>query len=353
MRRAPPISLTREERRELLRRAGERGVRPRWAIRARIVLRAAERAENQTIARELRISPASVGLWRRRFVARGIPGLLEDAPRSGRPPTIPTSTIRAIVRASRRPSGAGAGRWSSRHIARATGVSKTTVQRVWKAHGIRARAPEASPSPDRALSFVEKITDVVGLYLAPPDRAMAFAVDPRSRGGARWAPSVGGRAPRAPHRDRAAEFRRFLQAIDRETSPGLELHLLISNLYAPATPEVGRWLVRHPRVHLHFVPAAPSGSDLIASLLGGFSRKRIGASTLPSVARLLHAVRAHAAFPADPSDPLVWIASKAEIRDRLGRPGERWELVDRALGGLPRPEAGRGRAGSSPGARQA
>jgi transposase len=331
VRRAPPVQLRRDERRTLTDLLRDRSTSTRLRVRVRIVLRAAEGIENQRIASELRIDPGTVALWRRRFLALRVPGLVQDAPRPGRPPAIPTSTIRSIVRASRRPPPLGAPDWSARRLAEASGVSKTTVQRIWKAHGIHLRRPEPAPAVASVPSFVEKITDVVGLYLDPPDRAMAFAVDPWSKGGTRLPAPERRTIARTPERDRAGEFRRFLQAIDRETAPGLELHLLISNLYAPATPQVGRWLVRHPRVHLHFVPAGPSGTSLIGSLLGGFSRKRIGSTTLPSVARLLRAVRAHAAFPADASSPVVWVASRGEIRDRLGRSGEHVEFVDRRL----------------------
>ncbi len=318
MRRAPPIQLTRDERRRLTRLVGDRAARPRVALRARIVLRAAEGAENGTIATELGSNPGTVALWRRRFLTQRIPGLLQDAPRPGRPPAIPTSTITAIVRTTRGRAPPDAPYWSARRLAAATGVSKTTVQRVWKAHQIQPRRPEAAADGRSDLRFVEKITDLVGLYLNAPERAMVFAVDEKAKGS--LLPLRDRRSiSEVAERSRAHEFRAFLQTIDRETAKDLDLHLLVDRLLAPATPEVGRWLVRHPRFHLHFLPPAGAGPDLIERFLAGVSKKRILSTTFPSVARLHRAIRAHFGTPGASSQPLVWVAAGEEIRDRLGR----------------------------------
>jgi transposase len=288
------------------------------ALRGRIVLRASEGAENRTIAAELGTNPGTVALWRRRFLMQRVPGLVQDAPRPGRPPAIPTSTIKAIVRTTRGRAPPDAPYWSARRLAAATGVSKTTVQRVWKAHQIQPRRPEDVPEGRSDLRFVEKVTDFVGLYLNAPERAMVFAVDEKAKGS--LLPPRDRRSISAvAERSRAHEFRAFLQTIDRETTKDLDLHLLVDHLLAPATPEVGRWLVRHPRFHLHVLPSAGDGPNLIERFLEGVSKKRVRSTTFPSVARLHRAIRAHFSTPGASAQPFVWVAAGDEIRDRLGR----------------------------------
>jgi len=254
VRRALEVRLLRGELARLKAIASSSASPPRLAQRARIVLRAAEGRSDRDIAEELRTDPGTVARWRHRFLMQRLPGIVRDAPRPGRPTSIPTSKIQVILRSTlgRRPPGRRF--WSARSLAREVGVSKTTVQRVWKSHGIEPHRAAETFRPSPGTSFVDKVTDFVGLYLDPPERAMAFAVDQRAR-----ASSLGARERRAiasyEDRRRGLEFRAFLQAVDRETPRGLEVHLLVDSRLAPADPEVRRWLVRHPRFYLHFVPS--------------------------------------------------------------------------------------------------
>ncbi len=315
MRRAPPVHLTRDERRRLLAWMQARATPSRRAFRARIVLRAADGAQNRTIAEELGTAPGTVALWRRRFLVQRIPGIERDAPRPGRPPVIPTSTIQAIVRSTlgRRPPHAPY--WSARSLARDMGVSKSTVQRVWKAHHLEPRRAAASFRPGSGPEFIRKVTDLVGLYLNPPERAMAFSVDERARGSA-LRPSERRAISAFQERSRAAEFVAFLQTVDRETPRELDVHLLVDNRVAPTAPEVRRWLVRHPRFYLHFLPSEGSSSSLLDRLVGEFTRKRVRSGTVPSVARLHGAIQHHFTTFRAGRRPFVWTATEEEIRSR-------------------------------------
>ena len=246
-----------------------------------------------------------------------IPGIERDAPRPGRPPVVPTSTIQLIVRRARARSLPGGGRRSARQIAKEFGVSKTTVLRVWKAHRVTARPPTSPAPPEPSPEFADKVTDFVGLYLNSPQRAMAFSVDERS-------PSeVGGRSSSAPAGpnpplDQAAEFRKFLQAVDRETPKELDVHLLVDSRVTPTLPEIRRWLVRHPRFYLHLLPPAGPTPNLIDRLLREFTAKRVRPGTPVSAVRLHAAVQRYFASLDGSPGPFVWTATAEEIRSRSG-----------------------------------
>jgi len=315
MRRAPTVRLSRGERSQLTAWVRAHTTSQRRVVRARIVLRAADGAQNRAIARELRTTPGTVAVWRRRFLLHRIPGIEEDAPRPGRPPIIPTSTIQAIVRSTlgRRPPNAPY--WSARSLARDMGVSKTTVQRVWKAHQLDPRRAAESFRRNPGPEFVRKVTDFVGLYLNPPERAMAFSVDERARGSA-LRPSERRAFSRFQERSRAAEFRAFLQTIDRETPRELDVHLLVDNRLGPTAPEIRRWLVRHPRFYLHLLPSEGPTPTLLDRLLGEFTKKRVRSGTLPSVARLHGAIQHHFMSLEESGRAFVWTATGEEIRSR-------------------------------------
>ncbi len=315
MRRAPSVRLSREERRQLAGWVQARDSPRRRVFRARIVLRAAEGAQNRSIARELGTTPATVALWRRRFLSQRVPGIEKDAPRPGRPPVIPTSTIQAIVRSTlgRRPPNAPY--WSARSLARDMGVSKTTIQRVWKAHQLEPRRAAESFRRSTGPEFVQKVTDFVGLYLNPPERAMAFSVDERARSSA-LRPGERKAISEFQARSRAAEFRAFLQTIDRETPRELDVHLLVDNRVATTDPEVRRWLVRHPRFYLHLLPTEGSTPSLLDRLLPEFTKKRLRSGSQPGVARLQGAIQHHFTTLKAARRPFVWTATSEEIRSR-------------------------------------
>jgi hypothetical protein len=313
MRRAPAVQLVGRERRRLASLVRALSTPARIAFRARLVLRAADGLENRQIARELGSSPGTVGLWRKRFLMQRIPGIEKDAPRPGRPPVIPTSTIQLIVQTSRGRSADGA-RWSARRLARRFCVSKTTVLRVWRAHRI-ARPTSGLPfAPARTPEFADKVSDFVGLYLNPPERAMAFSVDERARDRAPVQPA--GNTRRSRLRDPSLEFRNFLQAVDRETPKPLDVHLLMDSRLTSSAPAVRRWLVRHPRFYLHLLPSGRSPPNLIDRLLREFTRKRIRPATPESAARLHGAVQRYFGTLDGSQGPFIWTATSDEIRSR-------------------------------------
>jgi DNA-binding CsgD family transcriptional regulator len=316
VRRAVEVKLSREERRVLRALARDDSARPRAALRARIVLRASEGIRNVDIAQELNTNPGTVALWRRRFLAQRIPGLEKDAPRPGRPPAIPASSIQALVRATlerRSPSGRP---WSARSLARAMGVSKSTVHRVWQARHLRPSG-SLGPSSVRRSEFVDRVSDFVGLYLNPPERAMAFCVDEQGRG-ASLDPRERDAIRALPEPDRGAQFMSFLQAVDRETPKGFDLHLVLDRLLAPTSPKVQRWLVRHPRFFLHFLPVESTRPNAIDRWFGEFTKKRVRSHSFPSVARLHRSIRSHLTAGGSVSTPFIWTATSEEIRSRAG-----------------------------------
>jgi len=318
MRRAPPVQLSRSERREIGIRLRSPTTPPRLARRLTIVLRASDGAENREIAKELRTNPATVALWRRRFLMQRLPGITRDAPRPGRPPVIPTSTIETIVWRKLGGLSPQSGRWSARRVASSVGVSKTTVQRIWKAHQLRLRRASSPSRPEPGTEFVDKVTDFVGLYLNPPERAMVFSVDEKAKRS-----SLGPRERAAMaelrRRSQGVEFRAFLQAIDRETPPQFDLHLLLDDRMAPTPPEVARWLASHPRFHFHFLPSDGSGPNLIDRWLREFTQRRARSSSFPSVVRLRRSIQGHFSTPVSGGRPFVWSATAEEIRDRAER----------------------------------
>lgn len=320
MRRAPPIRLHAGERRRLRELAAPSRASPRVARRARIVLRAADGASDASIAQELRVAAGTVALWRRRFLLQRVAGLEREAPRSGRPPKLTPARIQEIVRTTLGRKSPSGGPWSSRSLAAATGVSRTTIERIWRAHQIEPRRAAETLRRNPGAKFVDKVTDLVGLYFHPPDRAMAFSVD--EKGTTSALPALSRRAIERFEEDRRAlEFRAFLQAIDRETPAHLDVHLLLDGRLAPTNAEVRRWLGHHPRFYLHFLPADRTGPNLIDRWWAGFSRSRPTRTSSPSVVRLHRAFRQHFATPPAPGRAFVWTATAEEIRGGRRRPG--------------------------------
>ena len=318
MRRAPSVSLQSDQRRQLLGIARSPQSARRVARRAAIVLRAADGAQNLTIARELHTSPATAALWRRRYLRHGVASLLRDAPRPGRPTVIPSSVVQTVLRTTiqgRPPTGA---RWSARKLATAVGVSKSTVQRIWNAQGIHTRARPRAPAVDSGITFLDRVTDLVGLYLNPPERAVAFSTDERVQPNPfRSRKTTPGAIPPLP--SRGAEFLAFLQMTERETPAVLDVHMLVDSRLAPLLPEVERWLSRRPRFHLHFLRSDRVGQTLIDRLIEGFSRRKDRPGASASAHRLKYALREHIRRDRDSIRPFVWTAASGDIRGAYGR----------------------------------
>jgi len=319
-------------------------------LRARVVLLAADGAANNRIAAELGVTRTTVILWRRRFAAGGPTALTETAPGRGRKPAISAERIKAIVDATLHTTPPGATHWSVRAMAAAQGVSPATVARIWDAHGLaphRRRAFKLSRDP----RFSEKLSDVVGLYLDPPDRAIVLCVDEKSQIQAldRTQPSLPmkkGRAGTYTHdykrngtttlfaaldmldgrvigqcqaRHRHQEFLTFLRRLDRAYAADLDLHLILDNYGTHTHPAVGAWLERHPRFVLHFTPTSSSWLNLVERWFRELTEKRLRRGAFRSVPELIAAIEEYLAVHNEDPRPFVWTASAEAIVAKVSR----------------------------------
>jgi len=292
------------------------------ALRVRIVLRAADGWANQTIARELGVSRPTVLLWRGRFAQAGVPAIMTDAPRPGRKKALAPEKVQAVVEATLHSRPPGQTHWSIREMARAQGLSRMTVQRIWKAHRLQPHRVETFKL-SRDKRFVEKLRDVVGLYLNPPEKALVLSVDEKSQIQAldRTQPGLPmkkGRCGTMTHdykrngtttlfaalnmldgkvigeclpRHRSKEFVKFLGTIDRNTPAELDLHLIVDNYSTHKSPPVIRWLKRHPRFHLHFIPTSSSWLNMIERWFRNITDKAIRRGAFKSVSSLIVAIQ--------------------------------------------------------------
>src|SRR5215208_3574005 len=313
MRQAPTVLLSEKDRLTLESWARGRSTPARQVLRARIVLLAAEGQENRKIAEMVRTSRQTVGLWRQRFVTQGIAGLEKDAPRGGRPSNLRSTWESRIVEATLHEKPSNATHWSTRTLAKALGVSRSLVHRIWRANGLKPhRVKNFKLSNDR--KFLDKMTDVIGLYLNPPEHALVLCVDEKSQIQAldRTQPSlplIPGRCGTQTHdykrhgtttlfaalemaegkviaecmpRHRHQEWLRFLRRIDAETPKKKDLHLILDNYSTHKHEKVRKWLERHPRFHLHFIPTSSSWLNLVERFFGELTSKRIRRGTFTS-----------------------------------------------------------------------
>jgi transposase len=318
---AEPLPMNKEERRQLEGWVRAKTSSQRLAFRARICLLAADGLSNNAIAKRLSTSRPTVLLWRSRFEEQGPKGLTKDAPRGPSPRRLDWEKTRAIVEATLHTTPADATHWSTRTMAKAQGVSRNTVARIWKAHGLQPhRVRTFKLSKDKR--FVEKLIDVVGLYFDPPDKALVLSVDEKSQVQAldRTQPGLPlkkGRCGTMTHdykrngttclfaafnvldgtvigscqpRHRNGEFLKFLRKINRETPKGLALHLIVDNYATHKHPNVKEWLTKHPRFHLHFIPTSSSWLNLVERWFAEITRKRIRRGVFHSVPDLVAAI---------------------------------------------------------------
>src|SRR6266568_1113364 len=319
-------------------------------LRARICLLAHEGLSNRRIARDLKTTRPTVLLWRKHFLKAGVAGLEHEPPRKISAQRTEEDQIKAIVNATLHTKPDDATHWSCRTLAERFGVSHMTVARIWDSHGLQPhRVRTFKLSRDKA--FVEKLTDVVGLYLNPPDKALVFCVDEKSQIQAldRTQPGLPmkkGRAGTMTHdykrngtttlfaalnmldgkvigtcmpRHRHREFLRFLRLIDQQTPAGLDLHLIVDNYATHKTPAVKRWLKAHPRFHLHFTPTSASWLNMVERFFAEITRKRIRRGAFMSVAELKGAIMEYLEHHnADPK-PFIWTKSAGEILEKVAR----------------------------------
>lgn len=324
------------------------------ALRARIVLMLVNRVKPAHVAQTLGLSRMRIRLWAQRYVAQGVPGLLHDGTRPpGREP-MPPERIAAIVEMTLRTKPAHATHWSTRTMAKAADVSEAMVRRIWHQHGLQPhRVDTFKQSTDPR--FVEKLRDIVGLYLQPPARAVVFSVDEKSNIQAldRTRPVLAMQAhvpERQTHdyirhgtttlfaalrvldgvvigechaRHRSQEFVAFLRRIDRETAADLDLHLIVDNASTHKSPAVRRWLARHPRVHLHFTPTSSSWLNLVERWFAEITRTRLRRGTFESLPALLRAIRGYLDHYNRAPKPFVWTKDADTILGKIARVSNR------------------------------
>ncbi|OEU99954.1 DDE endonuclease [Streptomyces qinglanensis] len=341
------LVLSDEERSALEGWVRRRSTPQAWALRCRIILACAEGASNKDVAARLGSTPHAVGRWRARFVEHRIAGL-GDMPRSGGPRTVTDEQVAALVTRTLEPAPKNATHWSTRSMARQTGLSQSTVSRVWRAFALQPHRSETFKlSTD--LYFVDKVHDVVGLYLDPPERALVFCVVEKSQIQALdrsqpVLPMMPGVTQRVTHdyvragtttlfatlevatgkvigslhrRHRAEEFKKFLIQLDREVPDGLDIHLVLDNYATHKTPAIKTWLLAHPRFHLHFTPTASSWLNLVERWFAELANKQIQRGVHKTVQTLEKDIRTWiAAWNTDPRS-YIWTKTTDEILERL------------------------------------
>ena len=329
------------------------------AFRARIALLAADGVPNSRIAREVGVSRPTVMLWRQRFLQGGPSALTEIASGRGRRVTYGADRVNEVVQATTQTKPPGATHWSTRTMAKAQGLSKATVQRIWSAHGLQPhRTKRFKLSKD--WRFTEKLTDVVGLYLNPPDKAVVLCVDEKSQIQALQRTQPGlpmkkGRCGTMTHdykrhgtttlfaalnvldgrvigecmaEHRHQEFLRFLRRLDREFSKETPLHLIVDNYGTHNQSKVKAWLEKHPRFTLHFTPTSSSWLNLVERWFRELTEKRVRRGSFESVPELIAAIKEYlAASNADPK-PFVWHASAQAILTKLSHCKAIYETLD-------------------------
>ena len=350
MRVAARITLSEEQRATLESWSRGRKTPARLVLRAKIVLHAAAGLENREIALKLGTDRESVGRWRSRFAKFGLTGIEKDAPRSGRKPSIPRSTVEEIVRLTTSSKPKNATHWSTRSMARASGVSAKTVHRVWQANELKphlSRTFKVSNDP----KFLEKLTDVVALYLDPPDHALVLCADEKSQIQAldRTQPGLPikkGRCGTMTHdykrngtttlfaaiellsgtvigecmaRHRHQEWIKFLRSIDEQTPAHLELHLIVDNYATHKHPRVQSWLKRHHRFHIHFTPTSASWLNLIERFFRDLTEREIRRGTFQNVDALIDVITAYIDQHNSEPKSFKWTATADQIMEKVAR----------------------------------
>ena len=347
MRIAPEISLTDEQTLQLRAYTRRRKAERRLVERARIILLAAEGRENLSIAAELGISRHTVARWRNRFLKLGISGIERDAPRPGRRRKLDAEEI---VRKTTQEKPANATHWSTRSMAREAGVSEASVRRVWHANGLKPHRVETfklSNDPQ----FAEKLEDVVGLYLNPPEHAIVLSVDEKSQIQAldRTQPGLPmkkGRGATMTHdykrhgtttlfaalntldgtvlsqcRDRHTneDWIAFLRLIHKQTPAGKQIHIIADNYSAHKHPNVQRWLTRHKRFHLHYTPTSSSWLNMVERFFRDITQNRIRRGVFRSVPELISSIDDYVEQHNRDPKPFIWTAKASDILQKVTR----------------------------------
>jgi transposase len=351
----PELVLSDDERATLSTWAGRPKSTQRLALRARIVLACADEPSNKSVAARLGVCSATVGTWRSRFVARRLEGLA-DEPRPGAPRAVSDADVERVVTRTLETKPQNATHWSTRGMARAAGLSQSSVGRIWRAFGLKPHLADTfklSTDP----FFVEKVRDVVGLYMAPPEKAVVLCVDEKSGTQALdrtqpVMPMTPARTERGTHdyvrhgttslfaaldvatgrvigqcqrQHRHQEFLKFLDHVDANLAkgPGVSVHVVLDNYATHKTPAVKAWFLRHPEYVLHFTPTSASWLNQVERFFAEITEKRIRRGVFKSVAALEEAIEGYiAGHNADPK-PFAWVADADAILGRIKRVCER------------------------------
>jgi len=343
------LELTNEERETLEQWSRRRRGAASLALRAKIVLRCATGADSCDVAESLDINQNTVGKWRKRFIASRLEGLL-DEPRVGRPRSVTDEDVQRIVDMTLHETPRGQTHWTSRQLADRLDVSRDAVQRVWRSFELRPWKSE-SFSLSKDPQFIEKVRDIVGLYMAPPDNALVLCVDEKSQMQAlnRMQPllpmvpthperrtytyerngttslfaaldiATGHVIGKTYRRHRATEFRKFLDEIERSVPPDLDVHLVMDNYATHKTPEIKRWLLRRPRFHVHFTPTSASWINLVESFFSIVERRVTRRGVHTSVTALERDIRAFLDAHNEAPKPFIWTKTAEQILDSLKR----------------------------------
>jgi len=337
------LTLTDPEREMLQRWTRRPTTAQALAQRARVILECAADETNTRVARKLRLTKQTVGKWRSRFLAKRLDGLLDD-PRPGAPRTVSDAHVEDVVTLTLETKPRDATHWSTRAMAARCGLSQTTVSRIWRAFGLQPhRTDSFKLSPDPL--FVEKVRDIVGLYLDPPERALVLCVDEKSQIQALdrtqpLLPMRPGQPERRTHdyvrhgttslfaalevvsgkiigqchrRHRAVEFRRFLDTIEAAVPADLDVHLILDNYATHKTPAIRRWLTKRPRYHLHFTPIGASWINLVERWFALLTQKQLRRGVHPSTRALETAILEYIAFSNIHPKPFVWTKTADDI----------------------------------------
>jgi transposase len=345
----PRLTVTPEERETLERWARRPKTAQALAQRARLVLTCAAGRPNTAVAAALRVSQPMVGKWRRRFLAKRLDGLL-DEPRPGAPRTITDAAVERVLTRTLETRPPAATHWSTRAMAQACGLSRGTVHRIWRAFALQPHRTETFKLSTDPL-FIEKVRDIVGLYLHPPERALVLCVDEKSQIQALdrtqpLLPMRPGQVERRTHdyvrhgttslfaaldaktgqvigelhrRHRAIEFRKFLDTVDAAVPAALDVHVILDNYGTHKTPLIHRWLARRPRYHLHFTPTGASWINLVERWFAALTERQIRRGAHRSTRELEAAIRRYLLLYNEAPKPFMWTKTADEILASVAR----------------------------------
>src|SRR5258708_3852985 len=363
-----PLALTEEERERLQSLAHRARSQPLLARRARVVMACAEGLDNSAVAKRLRCSLGMVGKWRSRFLKSRLEGLY-DEPRPGAPRKIGDDHVERVIIQTLESTPRGQTHWSTRGLAKATGLSRMTISRIWRAFGLEPhRSATCKLSPDPLL--IEKVRDIVGLYMNPPDHALVLCVDEKSQIQALdrtqpMLPLQPGQVERRTHdykrhgttslfaalelktsrligqlhrRHRSVEFRKFLDVIEAQVPASLDIHLIMDNYGTHKTAIIRKWFAKRPRFHVHFTPTYGSWINLVERWFAELTNKRIRRGVFRSVKELEAAIREYIDVHNEDPTPFVWTKSADEILASIARYAQRTlaahpkQLISRTTG---------------------